>query len=107
MIFCLFDGVVRVAALREAPEQVHCGFEVETGTPSTTLREVSGAKPGEQTKATAAVPARADGRTIEAAAAAASIEAGLKDEPGPPRVTAAEFALEMVKGVVEVEFRSP
>jgi hypothetical protein len=106
VIVCLFEGVVRVAALREAPEQVHCGFEVETGTPSTTLREVSGAKPGEQTKATAAVPVRADGRTIEAAAAAASIEAGLKDKPGPPRVTAAEFALEMIKGVVEVEFRS-
>jgi hypothetical protein len=51
---------------------------------------------------------RADGRTLLIADAAAAIETRLRtdfEQPFPAGFTAAEFALEMTKGVVEVEFR--
>jgi hypothetical protein len=113
VMLCLFDGAIEMAALHEAPEELHCGFEGSPPTLTTTLREVNGPTPGRQLEepdgkfAVAAVMARADGRTLEAAATAASIEARLNTAFGQKltEFTSAEFALEMVKGVVEVEFR--
>jgi hypothetical protein len=119
---CLFDGVADVVAIHEPPGQLHCGVEGTPGTLTTTLREVVGTAPGHQydpPQGEAPVPARADKRTLQARAGAASIVKTLNAEPfdqgltlyepnvaqTPPVFTAAEFALEMVKGVVEVEFR--
>jgi hypothetical protein len=112
-MLCLFDGAIEMAALREPPEQLHCGFEGVTGDLTTTLREVQGETPGRQYledpkggEPVAVVQARADGRTIEAAATAENIKNKLNTdfEQGLTKFTSAEFALEMVKGVVEVEF---
>jgi hypothetical protein len=107
VLLCLFDGVIRVVAVREPPGQLHCGVEGPPGELTTTLRAVTGDAPGHQyTGQTAAVPARGDGRTLQVAAAAASIKAALDARSGPPLAafTSAEFALEMVQGVIEVEF---
>jgi hypothetical protein len=112
-MLCLFDGVVEMAALREPPEQLHCGYEGAAGKLTTTLRAVTGETPGKQyTKdpkggpPVAMVQARTDGRTLKAAATAANIKDKLNSdfEQGLTKFTSAEFALEMVKGVVEVEF---
>ena len=112
-MLCLFDGVIEMAALREPPEQLHCGYEGKAGNLTTTLREVNGKTPGRQYtkdpkggKPVAMVQARADGRTIEAAATATNIKNKLNTdfEQGLTKFTSAEFALEMVKGVVEVEY---
>jgi hypothetical protein len=113
-MLCLFDGVVEMAALREPPEQLHCGYEGAAGKLTTTLREVQGETPGKQYMVdpkggppAAMVQARSDGRTIEAAATASNVKDKLNTdfEQGLTKFTSAEFALEMVKGVVEVEFR--
>jgi hypothetical protein len=113
-LICLFDGVVEIAALREPPQQLHCGYEGVEGQLTTTLREVQGDTPGRQYledpkggRPVAVVQARADGRTIEAAATAGNIKTKLNADfgQGLTKFTSAEFALEMVKGVVEVDFR--
>ncbi|HEV2789969.1 MAG TPA: hypothetical protein VGV69_01555 [Solirubrobacterales bacterium] len=113
-MLCLFDGAIEMAALREPPEQLHCGYEGKAGNLTTTLREVQGETPGRQYledpkggQPVAMVSARADGRTIKAAATASNIENKLNTdfEQGLTTFTSAEFALEMVKGVVEVEYR--
>jgi hypothetical protein len=107
---CLFDGVVDVVGIHEPPGQLHCGVEGSPGAYSTTLREVVGSAPGHQYDpplGEATVNTRADGRTLETADAATSIEDKLNAAfgQGLTKFTSAEFALEMVKGVVEVEFR--
>jgi hypothetical protein len=106
----LFDGVLDVLAIHEPPGQLHCGVEGAAGSFTTTLREVVGSAPGHQydpPEGEAAVPARDDERTLQIAAAAQSIEDTLNTRFGQKLTvfTSAEFALEMVKGVVEVEFR--
>jgi hypothetical protein len=106
----LFDGVVDVVAIHEPPEQLHCGVEGPAGNYTTTLREVVGSEPGHQYDAPqgeATVPARSDARTLQIALAAKSIEDTLNTRfsEGLTVFTSAEFALEMVQGVVEVEFR--
>jgi hypothetical protein len=96
-LLCLFGDVAATVFLREPPEQVHHG--------------VRGPVPaGEQydgAHARAAIPVRADGRTLAVSAAAAALDRTLRTDfgqPFPRGFTAAEFALEMTKGVVEVEF---
>jgi hypothetical protein len=103
IMLCLFDGVVRVVAIREPPGQLYCGVQGEPGRLTTALRQVTGPTPGRPyyPPREAPIPARGDGRTVQAAAAAGTIAAAV----GLASVTSAEFALEMVKGVVEVEFR--
>jgi hypothetical protein len=74
---CLFDGVVDVVAIHEPPGQLHCGVEGSPGSYTTTLREVVGDAPGHQydpPQGEATVGTRPDGRTLQAAAAAANIE---------------------------------
>jgi hypothetical protein len=106
----LFDGVVDVIAVHEPPGQLRCGVEGSAGAFTTTLREVVGSEPGHQydpPSGEATVPVRSDARTLQVAAAAKSIEDTLNTRFGQGLTvfTSAEFALEMVKGVVEVEFR--
>lgn len=114
-MLCLFDRDMTVVYLREPPEQLHHGVAGTGGAYYTTLRSVAGG-PGavragasyDGPQARAPIPARADGRTIGVAAAAAAIAATLEAafaQQFPRGFTAAEFALEMTRGVVKVEFR--
>lgn len=126
-MLCLFAGVVGSIYLREPPEQLHHGVSGPAGGPYTILRSVYGGPgdyaPGEQysrspkafpspcdpegTNPWTCMPLRADGRTILVSAAATAIRNRLTsdfEQTFPDGFTAAEFALEMTKGVVEVEF---
>ena len=110
VMLCLFDGGAGVVAIHEPPGQLHCGVEGTPGSLTTTLREVTGPAPGHQydpPQGEATVPARDDGRTLQVAAAATNIMDALNTQfsQGLGAFTSAEFALEMIKGVVEVEFR--
>ena len=113
VILCLFDGTVAMVAIHEAPEQLHCGVELSGGTATTTLRAVTGSDPGQQFltdprggPASAAVPLRGDGQTLQVAGAAQSVLTRLNTDfsQNITDFTSAEFALELIKGVVKVEF---
>ncbi|MCR9072744.1 MAG: hypothetical protein NXI18_13580 [Alphaproteobacteria bacterium] len=114
-LFCLFDGDVQQVAVHQPPEQLHSGVELDVdGIPfSTTLRAVTGATPGAQFTsdpkggpAIVTTPMRSDQQTLEARNAADTIKAKLNSDfnQGITTFTSAEFALEMVKGVVKVNF---
>ncbi|GAB7028680.1 hypothetical protein AB0G35_23765 [Streptomyces sp. NPDC021749] len=110
VLLCLFDGVVEVAALHEPPGQLHCGVEGKPGNLTTTLRQVNGTTPGRQygpSQGQAPVPARTDHRTLQVAVCATGIKDVLNSRfsQGLSVFTSAEFALQLVQGVVEVEFR--
>jgi hypothetical protein len=116
VLLCLFDGVMADFEIREAPEQLHCGVELNPSDNSlrTTLRQVVGDTPGRQYLTDpkggppdALVPARVDGQTLMIAQAANNIGAKLTTDFAQdiPSFTSAELALELVKGVGEVEFR--
>jgi hypothetical protein len=107
VLFGLFDGVLAVLVVHEAPGQLHCGVEGTPGNFTTTLREVNPPTPGYQYVPSAApVPARKDARTLMVATAAAQIRSTLETEYKQvfQDFTSAEFALEMIQGVLEVEF---
>jgi hypothetical protein len=111
VLLSLFDGPAQTFALHQPPGQLHCGGEGKAGALTTTLREVTGDQPGHQydpPQGEAPVSTRADGRTVRAATTANTLLSVLNTQfqQGIPAVTSAEFALEMVKGVTEVEFRS-
>lgn len=112
-LFCLFDGELAQLAIHEPPEQLHCGIELDTSPYSTTLRAVTGSEPGSQFTSDpkgglpiADIPMRADGQTLQVAAAATSILTKLNNDfqQGITHFTSAELALELVKGVVKVNF---
>ncbi len=114
-IICIFDGEVKQVAIHEPPEQLHCGIEVDFDKIpfSTTLRAVTGATPGAQFLKNpkgglpvATIPMRPDGQTLQINGAAASILNKLNTDfsQGITLFTSAEFALEMIKGVVKVNF---
>lgn len=127
-LLCLFDGVLASVYLREPPEQLHHGLEGTAGAYYTTMRSVVGG-PGDTTAgqqyisnpatrvtpcdpagthAWACVPMRPDGQTVNVSGAATVIAQRLTNDFSQVLthgVTAAEFALEMTKGVVEVEFQ--
>jgi hypothetical protein len=110
VLLSLFAGIAQTFALHQPPGQLHCGAEGQPGSLTTTLREVTGDHPGHQydpPQGEAAVSTRADGRTVRAATTAATLLNVLNNQfqQGIDAVTSAEFALEMVKGVTEVEFR--
>lgn len=126
VLFCLFDGVVSMVAIHEPPEQLHSGVEGAPGQFTTTLRAVKAGtdiEPGQQFltdpkggPASAQVPARSDNQTLivasadtNAATAVSNILNKLNNDFGQGILTdgftSAEFALEMVKGVVKVEFQ--
>ena len=125
----LFPGTLAQVTLREPPEAQHLGMEGVPGNYYTTLRSVVGGPgsvgPGKQYEKNpnkiqsscdptgmqpwACLKTRGGGRTLDVAGAAAAIWARLKDDFGQVLengFTAAEFGLEMTKGVVEVEFRN-
>jgi hypothetical protein len=111
-MLCLFDDVVASMYLREPPEQLHHGVEAAGGGYGTTLRSVTGGPgpvaPGQRyATGPAPVPVRADGRTLQVSTAATAIAARLGTDFGQRFAhgfTAAEFALELTRGVAEVEF---
>jgi hypothetical protein len=111
VLLCLFEGPVRMVSIHEPPEQLHSGIEFDQqGVASTTLRYVTGDTPGEQTSVTAPIALRADKLTIQAKTSATSIQTVLNAPPlsqGVDPMTACEFALEMVKGVLRVEYAFP
>lgn len=125
VILGLFAGELQLLAIEEPPEQMHLGVEGKPGCYSTTLRAVEGAHIGEQFPdqessapqlpcnpdgklAIACVAARADQQTLQIAVAADSIRERLTNnfsQTFPKGFTSAEFALEMTKGVVRVEYQ--
>ncbi|MFO1431302.1 MAG: hypothetical protein U1F76_14355 [Candidatus Competibacteraceae bacterium] len=115
VMICLFDGAVSTVTIHEAPEQLHCGVErTLEGDATTTLRKVSGADAGRQLTdnkgqpMTVVVPLRKDGQTLQVANAARSAHTRLTKLTDFSKefsaFTSAEFALEFIKGAVEVEF---
>jgi hypothetical protein len=110
VMICLFDGEVQMIAIHEPPEALHCGVESgPEGALSTTLRAVTGNQPGSQIPGAAAtITPRADNQTIRVANSATTILYTLTHPPINeviPAFTSAEYALEMVKGVVKVDFQ--
>lgn len=112
-IICIFDGEIKQVAIHEPPEQLHCGIEINSTPYSTTLRAVTSDRPGSQFLSdpkggppTAVIPMRADTQTLQVAQAAGSILSKLNTDfnQGIQDFTSAEFALEMIKGVVKVNF---
>ncbi len=114
VVLCLFDGVVETLRIQEPPEQLHMGVEVaREGTLSTTLRELDPPTPGTQflhdPLAILSVSARADGQTLKLADAATRMQGVLANhfhQTLPQGITSAEFAVEMTKGVVMVEYQN-
>ncbi|MBE5314702.1 MAG: hypothetical protein H4O13_04785 [Xanthomonadales bacterium] len=111
VLLCLFDGPVRMIAIHQPPEQLHSGVELATdGSASTTLRAVAGDHAGlqypVQPHGTARIAMRSDALTIRAAAGGEAIRTQLNTWFGQSlaRMSANEFALQMVKGVVRVEY---
>ena len=108
VMLCLFDGMLDVIGIHEAPGQLRCGVEGRPGSYTTTLREVNPPTPGYQyVPSSAPVLTRSDTRTLMVASSATQIRHTLENrfKQTFTDFTSAEFALEMIKGVQEVEFR--
>jgi hypothetical protein len=101
-----------MVALHEPPEALHGGVEGSGDSLTTTLRSINGNHPGEQIiGATAPIPVRTGNQTLNVDAAAAAILKVLNAPPLSEGVkesdfTSAQFGLEMVKGVVKVEYQN-
>lgn len=117
VLLCLFDGPVAMFSIHEPPEQLHSGVEfvTEAGktTAWTTLRAINGDEPGLQypegpppNTGTAQIGLRADALTIQPAVGAVSIQDALNRQfqAGVGPLTANQFAIEMVRGVIRVEY---
>jgi hypothetical protein len=107
-LICIFDGEIQMVALHEPPEALHEGVVRKDGGLASTLRVINGTDPGSQiVGAFATVPARTDNQTIKVKQAADNIKNTLNGPPYNENIkdfTSAEYALEMIKGVVKVEF---
>ncbi|AMR33476.1 hypothetical protein A0256_19645 [Mucilaginibacter sp. PAMC 26640] len=107
-LICIFDGEVQMVAIHEPPEALHQGLIKYNNGWASTLRTLGGADPGSQIPgAYVAMTLRADGQTLLVQQAADSIKQTLNSPPyneGIADFTSAEYALEMIKGVVKVEF---
>lgn len=109
LLMCIFEGDLQMVAIHEPPEALHEGVEGTYPSLTTTLRSVKGDYPGKQLLgSTAPVKMRAaDHQTLQVKATAKSILDTLNAPPlseGITKFTSAEYALEMIKGVVKVEF---
>jgi hypothetical protein len=108
VMICLFDGKLQMAAVHQPPEVLHCGTMTANGTRVTSLRMVKGDHPGSELQGhTAPITVRADNQSVNVVQSAADILKTLNDPPlseGITQFTSAEFALEMIKGVIKVEF---
>ena len=114
VLICLFEGEVKLLTITEPGEQLHCGAEGDADSGfTTTLREMVGSTPGKQYVDDAGVPVavtvlvRADMQTLQASATAKAIQSKLNTDYGQnlTTFTSAEFALEMVAGVVDVQYK--
>jgi len=115
VLLCLFDGVVNMVSIHEPPEQLHSGVETDNGRVSSTLREVNGETPGMQYLSDpkggspdAEMSLREDGQTLRIKDSVQNIMDKLNNDfgEGLTLFTSAELALELVKGVVKVEFQN-
>jgi hypothetical protein len=112
LLICIFDGEVAQVVIHEPPEQLHSGVEASDNGFITTLRAVTGDKAGSQLKdsqgnmAVVTIPMHADPQTLRVSESARKILDKLNTDfkQGITQFTSAEFALEMVKGVVKVDF---
>jgi len=126
VLIALFDGNAGMVAIHEAPEALHCGFEVATSADkcaahielATTLRQLQGSTPGRQYltdpvpghSPNACVPYRgSDAQTVGIPQAVLNIKNKLHNDFGQDTTpfTSAEFGLEVIKGVSKVEFYNP
>ena len=107
-LICIFDGEVQMVAIHEPPEALHEGLVKHNDGWASTLRTLTGADPGSQVPgAYVDVTLRSDNQTLQVKKAADSIKQTLNSPPyneGVVDFTSAEYALEMIKGVVKVEF---
>lgn len=108
VMLCLFDGKVQVASLHEPPEVLRCGVVLENNAYNTSLRVVKGDRPGSEIQGHfAPITVKPDNQTLNVVQSATSILNMLNAPPlseGITSFTSAEFALEMIKGVVKVQF---
>jgi len=122
VVLCLFDGVIKMLSIGEPPEQLHMGAVPgnTSGTYNTpTLRNASGEEYQSKrkgtptpcdptgTQAVACISLGTDGQTLQIADTATAIQTTLANDFScnfPNGFTSAEFALEMNKGVVMVEY---
>ena len=109
VLFCLFGHAVEAVYLRVPPEALHLGVEGAGGTYTTTLRRLDGDDAGQEYGTDSdKLPVRGDGQTFQVADAATAIKTILVTKYNvafPKGFSSAEFAVEMTKGVVEVEYR--
>jgi hypothetical protein len=107
-LICLFDGIVLQVVIQEPPEALHDGLVKKDGVWASTLRSVNGPNPGEQIQgAYVNMTLRSDNQTLFAKKAAGDIKDTLNAPPYNEQIedfTSAEYALELIKGVVKVKF---
>lgn len=110
VLICLFDGTVKMVTIHEPPEQLYSGFDFSVNGATTTLRALTGPTPGLQYPVSpnglAPISLRADKLTMQAVDSGDAIKNHLNTyfNQGVTAMTANEFALEMVKGAVRVEY---
>jgi hypothetical protein len=109
VLICLFDDILQKVSIHEPPEALHSGVEGIYPELFTSLRIVQGVgNPGSEIPDhTAGISLRTDQQTVLIAKAANTIKDVLNAPPlneGIKDFTAAQFALEMIKGVVKVDF---
>ena len=98
-MLCLFNGVLSSVLLREPPEYLHHGLEGFAGKYEILLRSLEN---GTQTLQKVSVSMRKDGQTVNINGTASTIMKQLNVTA--KEFTAAEFALELTKGVIEVKY---
>lgn len=111
VLLCIFDGVVQRVSIHEPPEALHSGVEGIYPDYVTSLRVIQGGgDPGSGIDGyTAKVTTRSNQQTLQISKAADAIKTVLNAPPlseGITDFTAAQFALEMIKGVVKVDFQN-
>ena len=109
VLLCIFDGVVQRVSIHEPPEALHSGVEGVYPDLVTSLRVIQGGgDPGSGIDGyTAKITTRGNPQTLQVSKAADAIKTVLNAPPlseGITDFTAAQFALEMIKGVVKVDF---
>ncbi|ATL48173.1 hypothetical protein COR50_13925 [Chitinophaga caeni] len=109
VIICIFNGDIQRVSLREPPESLHSGVDGEAPDYYTGLRVVQGeGTPGKGIEgARADIPTRNGTATLQMGIAAENMKTVLNAPPlneGIEDFNSSQFALEMVKGAVKVDF---
>jgi hypothetical protein len=101
VLLCLFDGTVRVLAVKEPPEQLHCGIRGTGSQRTVVLRGLSGSDLGvERNDAPLSVKMRSDARTVQVATLAKDAQQRLN----AALFTSAEFAFETNANAPQILF---